>query len=142
MSISSKWKKSPRKFKEPTSSFQNRRPNRKNRNNGRNFIYQRHNENFIKLRIKIEASIWYKSGPKGNLVNLTAFSFSKSETKFLNKNLQETNTRKVYKKNELDKLEAHLKDLTNKDTDHKKRVFKAKKTTDKNHHLMIPLLKL
>ena len=73
---------------------------------------------------------------------MTAFSFSKSETKFLNKNLQETNTRKVYKKNELDKLEAHLKDLTNKDTDHKKRVFKAKKTTDKNHHLMIPLLKL
>ena len=41
----------------------------------------------MKLQRKIEGSIRYKSDPDGNLVNVTAFSFSKSEyiKTFLNK---------------------------------------------------------
>ena len=70
--------------------------NRKNRNTECNFIHRRHNENFVKLRRKIEESIRYKSEPDGNVDNVTAFSFSKSEHKLLNKNLNSIPTPKVY----------------------------------------------
>ena len=36
---------------------------------------------------KFEETIIYKSDPEGNVVNLTAFSFSKREYTLLNKNL-------------------------------------------------------
>ena len=40
-----------------------------------NFFHKRHNENFLKLRRKIEEAIIYKSDPEGNAVNLAAFLF-------------------------------------------------------------------
>ena len=78
-----------------------------------------------------EACIWQyillQSDTEGNVVNSTAFSFSKSEYKLLNKNLNFIPTPKVYNKNELNsnlnnffrliKSQVHFKDSVNKDTD-------------------------
>ena len=44
---------------------------------------------------KIEETIRYKYDPEGNVVNITAFSFTKSEYKLLNKNLNFIPTSKV-----------------------------------------------
>ena len=68
----------------------------------------------------IEESIRYNLDTEGNVVNLTAFSFSKSEYKLLNKKLNLIPTPRVYNKNELFndlnnffgliKSKAHFKD--------------------------------
>ena len=133
----SNWTKSPRKFQNRTNDLRYRRPSRKNRNTEYDFIHRRRSENFVKLRRKIEESIRYKSNPEENVVNLTAFSFWKSEYKLLNRNLDLIPTPKVCNKNELDneinnffrliKLKAHFQDSINKDTDDENRMLKASK---------------
>ena len=54
---------------------------KKNRNTEWSFINRRHNENLVNLWGETEEWIRYKTDPKGNVVNLTAFSFSKNEYK-------------------------------------------------------------
>ena len=74
--------KSSRKSQKRTNRTQYRRPNRKNRLAGCNFIHRRNNENFVKLQKKIEESIRFKSDPEGNVVNLTALLSQKFNINF------------------------------------------------------------
>ena len=90
------------KIQKRTNCLQNRKPNRKNRNAGCNFIHRGSNVNLFQLRRKIEESIKFKSDPEGNAVNLTIFVSQKVNVKLLNKNLDFTPTLKVYNKNKLD----------------------------------------
>ena len=79
----------------------------------------RHNQNFFKLWRKTEESIWYKSDPERNVVDVKAFSFPKSKYDLLNKNLNFISKPKVYNKKEVDndlnkffrltKLKTHFK---------------------------------
>ena len=111
-------KNQKKKIKKQTKGLPNRRPNRKNRNTECDFISRIHNENFVKLQRKTEEKIRYKSDPEGNVINLTVFSFSKSESKTLIKNLNFMPTPKVYNYSELDNdlnnfftlVKAHFKD--------------------------------
>ena len=75
------------KIQKRTNCLQNRKPNRKNRNAGCNFIHRGSNVNLFQLRRRIEESIKFKSDPEGNAVNLTAFPSQKVNVKLLNKNL-------------------------------------------------------
>ena len=114
--------------------------------------------NLFQLRRKIEESIRSKSDPEGNAVNLTAFLSQKVNVKLLNKNLDFTPTLKVYNKNKLDNNLNNLSrlikliikhnsktQLVSKDPDSKKITFKANKNEewvpDKNHYILMPLLK-
>ena len=114
--------------------------------------------NLFQLRRKIEESIGFKSDPEGNAVNLTAFLSQKVNVKLLNKNLDFTPTLKVYNKNKLDNNLNNLSrlikliikhnsktQLVSKDPDSKKITFKANKNKewvpDKNHYILMPLLK-
>ena len=63
---------------------------------------RRNHENFGNLRKTIEKSIKYQSDPNGNIINLTKHSFTKTEYKLLNKNLNFIPTPKAHNKNELD----------------------------------------
>ena len=57
-----------------------------------------------KVQESLKNGAMASSDPKGNVVNLTSFSFAKSEYKLLNKNLNLILTPKVYNKNELYKI--------------------------------------
>ena len=147
------------KIQKRTNCLQNRKPNRKNRNAGCNFIHRRSDVNLFQLRRKIEESIRFKSDPEGNAVNLTAFLSQKVNVKLLNKNLDFTTTLKVYNKNKLDNNLNNLSrlikliikhnsktQLVSKNPDSKKITFKANKNKewvpDKNHYIIMTLLKL
>ena len=125
---------------------------------GCNFIHRRSNVNLFQLRRKIEESIRFKSDLEGNAVNLTAFLSQKVNVKLLNKNLDFTPTLKVYNKNKLDSNLNNLSRLIKLIIKHnsktqlvriltaKKITFKAHKNKewvqDKNHYILMPLLKL
>ena len=125
---------------------------------GCNFIHRKSNVNLFQLRRKIEESIRFKSDPEGNAVNLTAFLSQKVNVKLLNKNLDFTPTLKVYNKNKLDSNLNNLSRLIKLIIKHnsktklvriltaKKITFKAQKNKewvqDKNHYILMPLLKL
>ena len=114
--------------------------------------------NLFQLRRKIEESIKFKSDPEGNAVNLTIFVSQKVNVKLLNKNLDFTPTLKVYNKNKLDSNLNNLSRLIKLIIKHnsktklvriltaKKITFKAQKNKewvqDKNHYILMPLLKL
>ena len=82
---------------------------------------------------RLKNQVRCKSDTEGNVVNSTAFPFSKSEYKLLSKNLNFMPTPKVYNKKKLDndlnnffkliKLKAHFKGSTNKDTDDENTMF-------------------
>ena len=125
---------------------------------GCNFIHRKSNVNLFQLRRKIEESIRFKSDLEGNAVNLTAFLSQKVNVKLLNKNLDFTPTLKVYNKNKLDSNLNNLSRLIKLIIKHnsktklvriltaKKITFKAQKNKewvqDKNHYILMPLLKL
>ena len=85
-----------------------------------------------------------------NIINLTKHSFTKTEYKLLNKNLNFISTPKLYNKNELDadlndffrriKLKAYFKDTPNNKNDDESRLFKKNKNKKwnlpNNHHAM------
>ena len=111
-------------------------------------IHPRNNRNFNNLRKEIEKSLRHQSDPDENTINLTKHSFTKTEYKPLNKNLNFIPTLKVYHKNELDadlndffrriKLKAYFKDTPINKNDDEGRLFKQSKnkkwTPPNNHH--------
>ena len=99
-------------------------------------------------RKALEKSLRHQSDSNGNIINLTKHSFTKTEYKLLNKNLNFIPTPKVYNKNERDadlndffrriKLKAYFKDTPNNKNDDESRLFKQNKnkkwTPPNNHH--------
>ena len=88
-------------------------------------------------RKALEKSLRHQSDSNGNIINLTKHSFTKTEYKLLNKNLNFIPSPKVFNKNKLDadlndffrnmKLKTYFKDTPNNKNDEESRLFKQNK---------------
>ena len=127
-----------------------RRPTGKSRFTECYNIHRRNHTYFGNLWKAIEKSLRHQFDLNGNTINLTKYSFTKTEYKLLNKNLNFIPTPKVYNKNELDaelnvffrriKFKAYFKDTLNNKNNDESRLLKQnknKKWTPPNNHYTI-----